>query len=105
MVSVERVIRGIISYADNEILPHLPTNKACLLGAGIALVLRNPDKLMEKIPKALNVVEDNMVDVEALREAFSANMRDKIEISIPFIGQLSFDAVEVDKLYDYITRS
>ena len=105
MVAIEKVIRGITCYADNEILPHLPSNKACILGAGIALVLRSPENLMQKIPKALNIIDNNMVDVDALRDALSANMKQKFEINVPFIGQLTFDVSEVDKLYDYIMRS
>lgn len=105
MVAIEKVIRGITCYADNEILPHLPSNKACILGAGLALVLRSPENLTQKIPKALNIIDNNMVDVDALRDALSANMKQKLEINVPFIGQLTFDVSEVDKLYDYIMRS
>lgn len=105
MVAIENVIRGITAYADNEVLPHLPDTKACLLGAAVALMLRSPDKLLDKIPKALDVVnENNMIDVDALRDAFKHSMRNEMSFDIPMIGKINFDASEIDKLYDYIQR-
>lgn len=37
MVTIDQAMRGVAQYADNEIIPHLPTGKG--IGAGIALAL------------------------------------------------------------------
>ena len=37
MVTIDQAMRGVAQYAENEIIPHLPTGKG--IGAGIALAL------------------------------------------------------------------
>ena len=37
MVTIDQAMRGVAQYADNEIIPHLPTGKG--IGARIALAL------------------------------------------------------------------
>ena len=37
MVTIDQAMRGAAKFADNEIIPHLPTGKG--IGAGIALAL------------------------------------------------------------------
>mgnify|MGYP007048164157 CR=1 FL=1 len=37
MVTIDQAMRGAAKYADNEIIPHLPTGKS--IGVGIALAL------------------------------------------------------------------
>ena len=37
MVTIDQAMRGVAQYADNEIIPHLPTGKG--IGVGIALAL------------------------------------------------------------------
>ena len=43
-----------------------------------------------------------MIDEDALYNAFAPQIRKSIEFKIPFIGNMSFDRAEVDKLVRYI---
>ena len=50
----------------------------------------------------LGVIDGGMVDADALYSAFAPNITKPIEISVPFVGSLSFDRAEADKLLHYI---
>ena len=112
MVTIDQAMRGVAQYADNEIIPHLPTGKG--IGAGIALALimdggkaqllklrENPAVQMMGIMDA----EDN-IDLDRLYNAARTRVDGKkIPLTIPVIGELRFDVNDVDRLYKYIQEA
>ena len=112
MVTIDQAMRGVAQYADNEIIPHLPTGKG--IGAGIALALimdggkaqllklrENPAVQMMGIMDA-----EGNIDLDRLYNAARTQVDGKkIPLSIPVIGELRFDVNDVDRLYKYIQEA
>ena len=109
MVTIDQAMRGAAKFADNEIIPHLPTGKG--IGAGIMLALimegsrekilalrENPAvKMMQIFDDAGNIDLDKLYN--AARPRFDGQ---KLPITVPIIGELRFDVSDLDKLYRYI---
>ena len=112
MVTIDQAMRGVAQYADNEIIPHLPTGKG--IGAGIALALimdggkaqllklrENPAVQMMGIMDA-----EGNIDIDRLYNAARTRVDGKkIPLTIPVIGELRFDVNDVDRLYKYIQEA
>ena len=112
MVTIDQAMRGAAKFADNEIIPHLPTGKG--IGAGIALALimdggkaqllklrENPAVQMMGIMDA-----DGNIDLDRLYNAARTQVDGKkIPVTIPIIGELRFDVNDVDRLYKYIQEA
>lgn len=111
MVTIDQAMRGIMHFADTEIIPHLPTGKG--IGAGIALALvmdggktqllklrENPAVQMMQI-----MDEQGNIDIDRLYSAARPKFENKLSVSVPFIGDLKFDQNDVDKLYKFIQEA
>lgn len=110
MIPKEKVIAGAAMYIEREVLPHLPELKALAVAGVVALYSRKAPELLDKLEsvpavKVLGVMDGGMVDADALYSAFAPNITKPIEISIPFVGSLSFDRAEADKLLRYIKEA
>lgn len=109
MISLDQAMRGAQRFAEQEVLPHLPTAQG--IGAGIALTLimdGNRDKLLALRDNAavqmMGVMDaDGNVDIDRLYNAARARFADKkLPVRIPLLGELKFDVSDVDKLYRYL---
>ena len=110
MVTIDQAMRGVAQYADNEIIPHLPTGKG--IGAGIALAL-----IMDGGKSRILALKDHPAvqmmgimdaegNLERLYNAARARVDGKkIPLTIPVIGELRFDVNDVDRLYKYIQEA
>ena len=111
MVTIDQAMRGAAKFADNEIIPHLPTGKG--IGAGIALALIMDGgkaqllKLRENpAVKMMGVMdEDGNIDLDRLYNAARPRFENKLTVSVPLLGDLLFDQNDVDKLYRYIQEA
>lgn len=110
-VTIDQAMRGAIRFADNEIIPHLPTGKG--IGAGIALALimdggRSRILALRDHPavKLMQIMdEQGNIDLDRLYSAARPKFENKLSVSVPFIGELKFDQNDVDKLYKYIQEA
>lgn len=111
MVTIERAINGATAYLDRELVPHLPGWKAVAVSGVAALYAAQAPKIIDKIKsipavQMLGVLsEDGQVDIDALYNAFAPKVTGPLEFAIPFVGALSLDRAEVDKLYRYIKEA
>ena len=111
MVTIDQAMRGAAKFADNEIIPHLPTGKG--IGAGIALALimdggRSRILALRDHPavKLMQIMdEQGNIDLDRLYNAARPKFENKLSVSVPFIGELKFDQNDVDKLYKYIQEA
>ena len=112
MVTIDQAMRGVAQYADNEIIPHLPTGKG--IGAGIALALildggKNRILALKDHPavQMMGIMdEDGNIDLDRLYNAARTRVDGKkIPWNIPVIGELKFDVNDVDRLYKYIQEA
>lgn len=111
MVTIDQAMRGSARFIEAEILPHLPTGKG--IGAGIAVALIM-DGGKEKIlalkenpaVKLMGVMDESgNINIDRLYNAARPKFEQKLPVSIPFIGDLTFDQNDVDKLYRYIQEA
>lgn len=109
MISLDQAMRGAQRFAENEILPHLPTAQG--IGAGIVLALvmdGGKEKILALRENAavqmMGIMdEDGNVDIDRLYTAARARFADKkLPVRVPLLGELTFDANDVDKLYRYL---
>ncbi len=110
MIAKEKVIAGAAMYIEREILPRLPEMKALAVAGVVALYARRAPGLLDELEKnpavkALGVIENGMVDAEAVYAAYAPKIIKPMEIDVPFLGRLSFDRAEVDKLLKYVKEA
>lgn len=111
MVTIDQAMRGAAKFADNEIIPHLPTGKG--IGAGIALALIMDGgkaqllKLRENPAVQMMGVMDEAgnIDLDRLYNAARPRFENKLTVSVPLLGDMRFDQNDVDKLYRYIQEA
>ena len=112
MVTIDQAMRGVAKFADNEIIPHLPTGKG--IGAGIALALimdGGKSRILalreHPVVQMMGVMdEEGNIDLDRLYNAARARVDGKkIPLTIPVIGELRFDVNDVDRLYKYIQEA
>ena len=112
MVTIDQAMRGVAQYADNEIIPHLPTGKG--IGAGIALALimdggKSRILALKDHPavQMMGVMDEaGNIDLERLYNATRPRFDgQKLPVTVPIIGELRFDVGDLDKLYRYIQEA
>ena len=112
MVTIDQAMRGLAQYADNEIIPHLPTGKG--IGAGIALALimdggKSRILALKDHPavQMMGIMDaEGNIDLERLYNAARPRFDgQKLPITVPIIGELRFDVSDLDKLYKYIQEA
>lgn len=106
MVAAEKIQAGITRYLDCEIMPRMPAFKAVAFGTAAALYLRRLPELCGKIPVEMGITSENgMVDIEAVHEELRVRMTQPVPIDIPFVGRITVDRDEIDKIYRYIMEA
>ena len=112
MVTIDQAMRGVAQYADNEIIPHLPTGKG--IGAGIALALimdggKSRILALKDHPavQMMGIMDaEGNIDLDRLYNAARPRFDgQKLPVTVPIIGELRFDVSDLDKLYRYIQEA
>ena len=112
MVTIDQAMRGVAQYADNEIIPHLPTGKG--IGAGIALALimdggKSRILALKDLPavQMMGIMDaEGNIDLDRLYNAARPRFDgQKLPVTVPIIGELRFDVGDLDKLYRYIQEA
>lgn len=109
----DKVILGIMNYADAEIIGKLPTMGKWLAGTAIGMVSSKVNDVVMNIQNnsALKMVgaidDDGMIDVDLIMDNMkqSADRYGNAHISIPLVGDMSFSSSDIDTLRSYIMRA
>lgn len=107
-VTVQQVSEGIGRYIDNELVPKVPgVRKWMLAVAGVYAGKMAGDKISEnsKLLKSVGIMsEDGMVDIDKFLPYMKsiAAQGGPVTEHIAMLGDITFDASDVDKLYSYI---
>lgn len=109
-MTADRVLNGLISYADSEIMPKLPTSSKWVFGTGVNLATNKITDLIvnlqdNSIAKMLGIVDGNgEIDVDALILAMkqSADRYGDISFDVPLVGKLTFSSGDIDRLRNYL---
>lgn len=109
MATIDQIMRAVTRFADNEILPRLPTGKGIGVGIMLALVMQGgKEKILalreHPAVKMMGVMDESgNVDVEKLYSVARPKLDGKkLPVSIPIIGELRFDVNDLDRLYSLV---
>lgn len=107
MANIEQIKRGVAEYVKNDVLPHLPTAKQIGVSIYIALVTDNASAAVAKLKdnpafEITGVFQGDEIDIDKLYSVAKPQFEHKQTIEIPFVGELTFDGGDIDKLYNYI---
>lgn len=105
----EQVMNGIISYIDNEIMPHMPTLNKIVIGTGMVLAIKNSETILNNAintyGKILGVVNgEGLIDVDTLADALRENAKKygSVQINLPMASTITFKSDDIDILRRYI---
>lgn len=109
MIHYSRVMQGIASYIDQELVGKLTGSwKAWLLGSMAGIAVSNAERLYMQykdmpVLVALGLVDGENINVEAVyAELRKQAQRGTATVSLPIVGAITFGATDVDALYRYI---
>lgn len=109
MATIDQIMRALSRFADNEVLPRLPTGKGIAAGIALALVMEGGrDKLLalreHPVVQMMGVMDESgNVDVEKLYSVARPKLDGKkLPVSVPIIGELRFDVNDLDRLYSVV---
>ena len=112
MVHKSRVLRGIASYVDDEIVSKLAGSwKAWAVGGLAAIAANRGDALLTQYAekpavKALGLMDGEMIDVETIiTELRRQASRGSATIYVPLIGPITFGPADIDSLYRHIMHT
>lgn len=112
MISIDKVVKGLSSFIEKEILTIMPNDSPKKLGFAllVALIGRNPIKAINSmvdvsVLKQLDVIseDESLVDIEFFREELKRRIAaDGIKLELPLVGSATFYATDIDKIFNYI---
>ena len=111
MVTIDQAMRGAIRFIETEILPHLPTGKGIGAGIVIALIMDGgKEKILalreHPVVKLMGIMDEaGNINIDRLYNAARPKFEQRLPVSIPFIGDLTIDQNDVDKLYRYMKEA
>ena len=105
MVTLHQFADGVKAYVQSNVIPHLPTDRQFVAGVALGVAANKADKIVQKVKdsqlvQTLGLLEDDMLDDDALFAAMREQMQRQggLQIEVPWIGRLVFNAPDVDAL-------
>lgn len=111
MYEYNKVINGIATFIDEEILTSINGWQKWVLGSGIGIALSDAEELFNSLKsneliKMLKIVDGDKVNVDKIyKELKKQAKKSSITFNIPMIGTLTLKEEDVDKLKEIIERS
>lgn len=110
MYEFEKVIDGLTRYIDSELCPRMNDVQDFMVRVVLGEVIESQNAIKETLIKngflkTFNVIDsDGMVDIERILNAVKRELskKEKLRISIPGIGKLTFHPSDTDTLYRMI---
>lgn len=109
MVHKSKVLRGLGSYVDAEIVSKMAGSwKAWLIGGAVGLAAARADALIGQLASnpmvtALGLIEGENIDVDAIyAEMLKQAQKSSMTIELPLIGPVTFGVADVESLYRHI---
>lgn len=109
MVHYSKVINGLMSYVDNEIVGKLNGSlKAWGIGIAAGILGKRAEQMYAALREnpvltSLGLIDGDMIDVESIySEALRMAQRGSATVSVPMLGGITFGPSDVEALYRYI---
>lgn len=112
MVRIEAVQRGLANYIDKNLLSQMTPVEKVAKGGLIGIYLNGlPNIISGYVSKSgldkIGVVTEQGIDIDAIKNSFMVQFQSagKVPFDVPFIGTLTFDAEEIEKIYQEILNA
>lgn len=114
MVPVTKVMHGIASYLDAELMPQFGGNtiERVVAGTAISLAIRKGAVIVDsykdnQVVKMLGIMDDKgNIDIDVLSDELKKNVpKEGVKVNVPVIGTMTFTKDDIDTLHNYITNS
>ena len=109
MVHKSKVLTGIASYIDDEIVSKMAGSwKAWVFGSAAGIVVSRADGLISAAAnnptiKALGLIDGENIDVDAIyAELRKQAQKGTATLDMPILGPITFSASDVESLYRHI---
>ena len=104
MVTKEKFKTGICAYVERELVPKVRGVRKWMLLLGTIEILNNSDSYIKKMESTSYVQSDGMIDIDKLYSDLHpiAEETGPVTEHIPLIGDVSFNARDIELLYKYI---
>lgn len=109
MIHYTRVLQGIASFIDNELVGKLAGSwKAWLLGGLAGIAMSNGERMFNQykdmpVLAALGLVDGENINVDAIyAELQKQAQKGTATATLPMIGAVTFGPSDIDALYRYI---
>lgn len=117
MITIGNVERGVASYLDEELIPKLPEHglQKILAGTAVSILIKRSGDAVEMakenpIIQMMGIFQDSedgttMVDVDLIRDEVKNQLGNgSVNIDVPVIGTMTFNASDIDRIYEHIKR-
>ena len=115
MVTISQIETGAVKFIDGVIAPQIPTNvpngqlKKIAFLAGAAYAVHKNIRQYANHPMLIQlgaVDENGGIDLDGILEAARSNIPDTgFSVNVPILGDLTFDAEDLDRLAAYIKEA
>lgn len=109
MYEYSKVLNGITTYIDREIVDKINGWQKWVVGSGIGIAMSNSTNVFNELKKnqvvkMLGVIDkDDKIDVEKIYKELKKQARKgAITFDVPLVGTITLNEQDVDKLYQYI---
>lgn len=111
MVDIDKIVDGVITYAEQQIMPRLDKRGQFLLGMSMGIMSGKSEEILQGIAaneavKALGLISGRNVDIEKLYAAAKQQIRKQKDfpLDVPMIGRLTIGEEDIDDLYHTIMQ-
>ena len=109
MYEYSKVLNGITTYIDREIVDKINGWQKWVVGSGIGIAMSNSTNVFNELKKnqvikMLGVIDkDDKIDVEKIyKELKKQAKKGAITFDVPLVGAITLNEQDVDKMYQYI---
>lgn len=112
MVHKSKVLYGIASYIDDEIVAKLAGSwKAWVVGGAAGIAVSRADAILAQLAenpviRALGLIDGENIDVEGIiAELRKQAQKSPATITVPLIGPVTFGPMDIDSLHRHIMQA
>lgn len=111
MYEYNKVINGIATFIDEEVLTNVNGWQKWVLGSGIGIALSDAESLFNSLKnnelvKVLKIIDGDKINFNKIyKELKKQAKKSSATFNIPMVGTLTLKEEDIDKLKDIIERS
>ena len=109
MYEYNKVINGVAKYIDTEIVDKITGWQKWIVGGGVGIALSNATNVFNQLKnnefiKMLGIIDKNdKIDVDKIyKEIKKQAKKSAITFNAPFLGAITLNENDVDKIYELI---